>query len=109
MFRRNIAQSSGSLVCIKSSVAVCLQSVGRITQNEIWLYGSKGTLHLDLDAKKLSIALQEAGESNSCLPSWTLVCDVFMSHVYRRLQAVVYWPPQLTILIWNLSCNMVLN
>ncbi|KAL0050422.1 hypothetical protein WJX82_010955 [Trebouxia sp. C0006] len=35
--------------------------VGRTTQNEIWLYGSKGTLHLDLDAKKLSIALQEAG------------------------------------------------
>ncbi|KAA6429319.1 MAG: oxidoreductase [Trebouxia sp. A1-2] len=35
--------------------------VGRTTQNEFWLYGSKGTLHLDLDAKKLSIALQEAG------------------------------------------------
>ena len=40
-----------------------LTGVGRTTQNEIWLYGSKGTLHLDLDAKKLSIALQEAGES----------------------------------------------
>ncbi len=76
-----------------------LAGVGRTIQNEIWLYGSKGTLHLDLDAKKLSIALQEAGESDSCLPSWTLVCDVFMSHVYRTLQDVVYWSPQLTSLI----------
>lgn len=48
----------------------------------------QGTLHLDLDAKKLSIALQEAGESDFRLPSWTLVCDVFMSHVYRRLQVL---------------------
>lgn len=65
-----------------------LAGVGRTTQNEIWLYGSKGTLHLDLDAKKLSIALQEAGESDFRLPSWTLVCDVFVSHVYRRLQVL---------------------
>lgn len=62
-----------------------LAGVGRTTQNDIWLYGSKGTLHLDLDAKKLSIALQEAGESDFRLRSWTLVCSMFMSHVYRRL------------------------
>ena len=39
-----------------------LAGVGRTPSKEFWLYGSKGSLHLDLDAQKLSIALQENGE-----------------------------------------------
>ncbi|KAL3156005.1 hypothetical protein ABBQ32_012994 [Trebouxia sp. C0010 RCD-2024] len=33
--------------------------LGRRSNNEFWLYGTKGTLHLDPDAKKLNIAQQD--------------------------------------------------
>jgi len=67
-----------------------LAGVGRTTQNEIWLYGSKGTLHLDLDAKKLSIALQEAGESDFCLRSWTLVCTAAVKSLHPNMCIAVH-------------------
>ncbi|KAL3143393.1 hypothetical protein ABBQ38_002217 [Trebouxia sp. C0009 RCD-2024] len=35
--------------------------LGRSASKEFWLYGSKGTLHLDLNAQKLSLALQAEG------------------------------------------------
>lgn len=61
-------------MCLTSEL-YCDAGIGRSSSNEFWLYGSKGSLHLDLDAEKLSIALQEDGKSitmQTC--SMTVVC-----------------------------------
>ena len=42
--------------------------LGRTPSKEFWLYGSKGTLHLDLDQQKLSTAIKDKGQpaSHAC-------------------------------------------
>lgn len=56
----------------------CLRAgLGRRSNNEFWLYGTKGTLHLDPDAKKLNIAQQDNGEL-SVLPMDWKCCPLLM-------------------------------
>lgn len=44
----------------------CVTGIGRSAKEEFWLYGSKGSLHLDLDKQMLYLALADQGEISSC-------------------------------------------
>lgn len=46
---------------------MCGTGIGRSPKEEFWLYGSKGTLHLDLDKQQLSLALEDQGELDHAL------------------------------------------